>query len=342
MTLTNLAGHLGAVARTTSLFVATLACAAFSAGPAVSQDSYPSQPIKMIVAFSPGGGTDLMARTMASHLQEDLGQPVTVENRPGGNAMLAHTYFLQQPDDGHTILVTVPMPYMAVNKLVQGADFEIDDFQFINLPRQDYVLMATLPEAEFGSAKDVVDYIRENPGELTIGVNTPGSADYINLMLFMRSLGIEEGDVRMVNYSGGNPVRLALFNGDVDVILVGGLTSRPAADQLKPLMVFRKERTEDWDAPAFPEAMAEIGAEGSFVPGALGGFAVHSSFVEENPEAWQTLVNSFEAITTDPEKAKAMQAQQIPTEWIGPEASSELISETYSVLQEHQDLIEGD
>jgi putative tricarboxylic transport membrane protein len=332
---------LGRIMRTARLALATLACSCVATGAAVSQESYPSKPIKMIVAFSPGGGTDLMARTMARYLQEDLGQPVTVENRPGGNAMLAHTYFLQQPDDGHTLLVTVPMPYMAANKLVQGAGFEVDDFRFINLPRQDYVLMATLPGSEFESAKDVVDYIRESPGELTIGVNTPGSADYINLMLFMRNLDIKEEDVRIVNYSGGNPVRLALFNGDVDVILVGGLTSRPAAEQLKPLMVFRKERTQDWDAPAFSEAMAELGAEGSFVSGALGGFAVHASFAKENPQAWQGLVDSFKKITNDPAKIEAMQAQQIPTEWIGPEASGELIADTYSVLEQHQDLIEG-
>lgn len=333
--------RLGGIARAAGLAVATLVCSSFAADVALSQESYPNKPIRMIVAFSPGGGTDLMARTMANYLQEDLGQPVTVENRPGGNAMLAHTYFLQQPDDGHTILVTVPMPYMAVNKLVHTADFEIDDFQFINLPRQDYVLMATLPGSELETAKDLVNYIRKNPGDLTIGVNTPGSADYINLMLFMRSLDIEEGDVRIVNYSGGNPVRLALFNGDVDVILVGGITSRPAADQLKPLMVFRNERVGDWDAPAFSEAMAELGAKGSFVSGALGGFAVHSTFAEENPQAWQALVSSFEKITNDPKKMEAMQGQQIPTEWIGPEASTKLIADTYSVLRQHRDLIEG-
>lgn len=330
-------GYLRAARFATAMLAGTL----IPAHMASAQESYPSKPMKMVVAFSPGGGTDLMARNMAGYLQEELGQPVTVENRPGGNAMLAHTYFLQQPDDGHTVLVTVPMPYMAANKLVQGAPFEIDSFQFINLPRQDYVLMATLPGSEFDSAKDVADYIKANPGQLAIGVNTPGSADYINLMLFLRSLDVTEDDVRIVNYSGGNPVRLALLNGDVDIILVGGLTSRQAADQLKPLMVFRNERTADWDAPAFREAMSEIGAEGSFVSGALGGFGVHSSFVKSNPEAWQRLVSAFEKITNDPVKKEAMEAQQIPTEWVGPEASSKLIDETYSVLEQHSDLIEG-
>lgn len=307
--------------------------------PAVAE--YPSRPITKIVAFSPGGGTDVMARVMAGYLQEELGQPVTVENRPGGNAMLAHTYFLQQPADGHTILVTVAMPYFAVNRLVQGAQFEVDDFAFINLPRQDYVLVATRPDSDFDTAGDMVEYIRENPGNLTIGSNTPGSADYINLMLFLDALGIAENDVRIVNYPGGNDVRLGLLTGDVDVIFVGGLTSLPAADQLKPLMVFRNDPAPGWDAPTHVEVMTELGVEPVYISGALGGFAVHASFRDENPEAWEALVGAFERITNDPERVAAMQGQQLPTEWIGPDAARDLILNTYAVLEQHTDLIEG-
>lgn len=307
----------------------------------LAQEDYPNRPINMIVAFAPGGGTDLMARMMATFLQEELGQPVVVENRPGGNTLLAHSFFMQTPPDGHTILVTVPMPYMAVNTMVQDAPFEVDDFAFINLPRQDYVLMATGLDSPFKTVEDLVAYIREHPGELSIGVNTPGSADFINLTLFLRALGIEEDDLKIVNYPGGNPIRLALLGGHVDFIMLGGETSLQSANQLRPLMVFTEERVKDWDAPSFPEVMASLGAEGSFVPGALGGFGVHAKFRDEQPENWAKLVAAFKAISDDPERVKMLQDRQLHSQWVGPERSEVLIKQTLAVLEKHRDLLEA-
>ncbi len=320
--------------------VASAALATLTA-PAQAQD-YPDHPLTMIVAFAPGGGTDLMARMMATFLSEELGQPVVVENRPGGNALLAHTYFLQQPADGHTILVTVPMPYMAVNTMIQGADFSVDDFAFINLPRLDYVLMAVANDSPFETVEQLVEHIRAHPGEVTIGVNTPGSADYINMVLFTRALGLEEGDIRVVNYPGGNPIRLALLGGHVDFAMMGGETSLQSRDELRPLMVFTDERTDDWDAPSFPEVMDRLGIEeGDFVPGALGGFGVHAAFRDEHPEDWETLVAAFKAISDDPERVRMLQEQMLHSQWIGPERSAELIARTAEILAQYRDLLEA-
>src|SRR5690606_22904972 len=181
----------------------------------------------------------------------------------------------------------------------------------INLPRQDYVLMATSLDSKFKTVESIVKQIKEQPGSVSIGVNTPGSADYINMVLFLRALGIKESDLRIVNYPGGNPIRLALLGGHVDFVMMGGETSLPAADQLHPLMVFTRERIEDWDAPSFPEVMTSLSAEGTFIPGALGGFGMHAEFRDNEPEKWNKLVAAFKAISDDPEKVKKFQDQQL-------------------------------
>lgn len=331
--------------RLTAAAVFCLGLAAALLAPATSSaEAWPTKPIKMIVAFSPGGGTDNLARNMATFLQEELGQPVVVENRPGAGALLAHTYFLQQPDDGYAMLATVAMPYMAVQTLTQDVDFTVSDFAFVNLPRNDYTIIATRKDSPIKSVKQLVDEVRTNPGKVSVGVGAPSGADYINMTLFFRALGIDFSDVRIVNYNGGGELRVAVAGGQVDVAFVAGLPSIPQADMMEGLMVFRDNRAKPWDAPAFDEAMADLSATGKtkMVPGALGGFIMHASFREKYPERWDKLVTAFKNIADDPAKVKKLEDQKLWGEWLGPDKSTRMVHSAYEAYEEERSLLKPD
>lgn len=296
----------------------------------------------MIVSLGVGGGTDNLARTMAPFLQEELGQPFVVENRPGAGELLAHTYYLQQRDDGYTMLVTTAMPYMAVHILTQDAKYSVDDFAYINLPRNDYTIIATDKASPFKSVSQFVDKIRKNPGKLSVGTAAPSGADCINLILFLKTLGMERDAVRIVNYSTNGDVRTALLGGQLDAGFIAGLPSVPMADILNTLMVLNDERVEPWtDAPNFAEGMEQIGlkGKGQFVAGALGGFVMQASFRDKYPERWEKLVKAFKKISEDPAKVKILTDRDLWANWYGPEKSAETVRSTFKAFQQQPNLL---
>jgi len=305
-------------------------------------EDWPTKPIKIIVSLAPGGGMDNLARSMAPFLQEQLGQPVVVENRPGAGELLAHNFFLQQPDDGYTMLSTVAMPYIAVHLLAQNAKYSIDDFAYVNLPRNDYTMIAvSKAKPRFKTVKEFVDEVRKNPGKVTVGVGAPSGADYINLVLFMKALGLDVKDVRAVHYNTSGEIRPAVIGGTLDVGFIAGLPTIPMADLLDAIMVFRDDPAKPWSGAAFAEAMAQAGSpgKGQFVAGALGGFLMHASFRDKYPERWNKLVKAFKAISDDPAKVKLLEGRDLWADWLGPEKSAALVKSTFKAFEEQRSLL---
>ena len=313
------------------------AAAASLAAPAIvsAQEAYPSKPINVVVPFNTGGYNDRLARAFTPFLQERLGQPLIVVNRGGAGALLGHTYFLQQPDDGYTILCTSAAPYLPLNILIQDAQFEIADFQMINLPSRDYTLMATSSESDLASVDDAIERLKADPSSLSIGIQ-PASADLVNLMLWAEANGIDGSGFRLVTYDGGGPTRNAAAGGVVDIALVGGQGFLPLADKIRPLLVFGDGPEEPWDAPS----SGERGVSQS-VSGSQRGWAVHASFKEKHPDRYQTLLTAIEETSKDPKVIEALESQQLATEWFGPEESQAALEATAEVMADQVDLLKG-
>ncbi len=218
------------------------------AAPAILRaQSYPSQPINMVVPFATGGYNDRLARAFSPFLQETLGQPVNVVNRPGGNTIIGHQYVLQQPMDGHTILCTSASPYIPLSIMLHEAPYEVDDFWMINLPSRDLTLAAAPSTSGLESFAQAMDMLKDDPGSLSLGVQ-PASADYVNLMLSLSEAGIDPEAVRIVTYDGGGPARNAAAGGHVDIAFVGAEGFLPLIEQIKPLMLYA-----DDPADIFPD-----------------------------------------------------------------------------------------
>ncbi len=304
---------------------------------ASAQEEFPTRPLTIVVPFDTGGYNDRLARAFAPFLQEELGQPVQIINRGGAGALLGHSYFMQQEDDGYTILGTSAAPYIPLNILTQDAPFEVSDFQMINLPSRDYTLMATSKDSDIQSVQDVIDRLKEDNSSLSIGVQ-PASADLVNLMLLLDANDIPREGLRLVTYDGGGPARNATAGNVVDVGFVGGQGFLPLADQIRPLMVFDDAQRDNWDAPPVTEV---VGPEAEFVAGSQRGWAVHASLKETHPDRYQKLVEAIEAATTNPAAVQALTDQQLATEWFGPDASQTALERTAEVMKKHIELLQG-
>ncbi len=207
-------------------------------------DKYPSRPIKIMIPFAPGGGSDRLTRVFIPFLQKELGQPLTVEYMPGGGTVLGNSYLLAQKPDGYTISNT-GVNYTAVT-IAQGlAKYKAEDFWPINLPSRDFTLGAVASDSPITSFKEVLEKLRKDPKSLSLGMQA-ASVDYLNLILALRAAGVDTAQLRVVTYDGGGVVRNAVMGSQVDVGFVGAEGYLPLMSKIKPLVGF-------WDKALFPE-----------------------------------------------------------------------------------------
>ncbi|MEX2643497.1 MAG: tripartite tricarboxylate transporter substrate binding protein [Acetobacterales bacterium] len=305
-----------------------------------AQEAWPTKPITVIVPFNTGGYNDRLARAMTGMLQEALGQPVVVVNRPGANSLLGHSYFLQQPDDGYTLMVTSAMPFIGNNILLNDAKFKVEDFAFVNMPSRDFTFAATAVDKPYKTLGDFIKAVKENPGKLSIGVQ-PSSADFVNYYLLFEALGLPQDSVRVVTYNGGGPLRSAMAGGHFDVGFIGAEGAIPQKGLVRALTIFQAEQNPIWpEAPLYKPTVTELGGKpGSFVAGSVRGWATHATFRQKHPDRWKKLHDALKSISDNPKHAEALTNQGLSPEWIGPEASTQIIAESFELLKKHVALL---
>lgn len=312
--------------------------AAAIASPAIlsAQEAYPSRPINVVVPFNTGGYNDRLARAFAPFLSERIGQPLNIINRGGAGALLGHSYFMQQPADGYTLLCTSAAPYLPLNILTQDAPFTLDQFHMINLPSRDYTMLATSTESGITSIDEVISRLQADPNSLSIGIQ-PASADLVNLMLLADAMNIPRDQLRLVTFDGGGPTRNAVAGNVVDIALVGGQGFLPLADRILPLLIFDDAPRDSWES----SLVTDVVADAQFVSGSQRGWAVHASLVQDSPEIYQTILTAVEETTNDPVVIEALTNAQLATEWFGPEVSNRSLHATAAVMERHVDLLQG-
>ncbi|PAU77454.1 Bug family tripartite tricarboxylate transporter substrate binding protein [Halomonas salipaludis] len=302
-------------------------------------NGWPERPLNMVVPFATGGYNDRLARAFIPFLQEELGQPLSVANRPGAGTQLGNTYFLQQPNDGYTLKCNSVAPYIPLTILLQDAPYSAEDFQMINLPSRDFTLAAAPGDTDLESMEEVISRLRQDPRSLSLGVQ-PASADYLNLMLMLDAAGIDSSEIRLVTYDGGGPARNAAAGGHVDVAFVGGEGFLPLIDRIKPLMAFSDNRVDVYpDTMSSGELSESIGEEVESVEGSQRGWVVSKAFVDEHPDRYEILVDAIERATKNPECIEALEEQQLATTWYGPEQSQEDYLANFESLERHIDLL---
>jgi len=225
--------------RPASLALALLALAV-TVSPLGAQDAFPSKPITVWVGFPPGGGTDILTRALAESAEKLLGQKIVVVNKPGASGTVATTELTKAKPDGYTLVSNTDTP---VTRSPHLRDLDYDPFRdltHIMLYGRYKVVWAVREDSPHKTWKDVVEWAKKNPGQLTFG--HPGVASTPNLVL--TRIAAKEGfTFRTVPFAGDAPSVTALLGGHV--AMIGGSSSSFAgyvqAKRMRLLLVNERE-----------------------------------------------------------------------------------------------------
>ena len=204
--------------------------------------SYPTKPIRWVVPFAPGGGTDVIARPIAQKLGERIGQSILYENRGGGGGVIAGEIVARANPDGYTLLVAA-VAVMTVNvSLMPKMPFDpVKDFapitKFATVPNM-LVARAAFPAR---TIQEVIEYTRANPGKVSWAVSGIGSAGHLGMELFRLSTGIKPVPVI---YKGAGPATIALISNEADLLFANPGVFMPhiKSGRLRPLGVASVKR----------------------------------------------------------------------------------------------------
>ena len=214
--------------------------ALLSATGALAQD-YPAKPIRIVVPYSPGGGTDTVARLMAQRLATAFGQPVTVENKPGASANIGAEFVARSPADGYTVLVTAPN-FTTSEALYEKLTWKFDDFiPVIHLVRYANVLVAS-PESQLATVPQMVARAKDKPGSLTYGSAGTGSNSHLAMELLKQRVG---ASIEHLPYKGSGPLKTDLLGNHIPLGVdgLGGLVDLIRSGKVKALAVLAPRRT---------------------------------------------------------------------------------------------------
>jgi tripartite-type tricarboxylate transporter receptor subunit TctC len=183
----------------------------------VSAQGYPTKPIRLIVPWPPGGGVDTSARLIAQPLQEKLGQPIVVENKPGASGNIGTAIAAQEKPDGYTLLQGSLSPNAVNPHLFKRLGFDPEkDFTFIASVYTVPSFLVVPASSPFKTAQELVAYAKANPGKLNFGSGGVGSSQHLFAVMFKTA---SDTDVVHVAYKGTSPAETALVAGQVDFML---------------------------------------------------------------------------------------------------------------------------
>jgi tripartite-type tricarboxylate transporter receptor subunit TctC len=218
---------------------------------------YPTKAIRFIVGFPPGGSNDVVARTLAPRLSEDLGQQVVVDNRGGANTAIATEIAAHAAPDGYTILMNAPGH--ATNPALIKLNFDpIGDFAFITLIAEAPNLLVVHPSFPPKSVKELIAISKKRPGEINYGSSGLGTSVHLSAELFQHMAGVKWVHIA---YRGGGPGLAALLSGEVSLYFgnIPTVIGHARAGRLRAIAVSGLKRS-----PAVPDipTVAESGVPG--------------------------------------------------------------------------------
>jgi tripartite-type tricarboxylate transporter receptor subunit TctC len=220
--------------------------------PAQAKDD---SPITMVVAYTAGGTTDVLARIFAARLSDKLGQSVIVEDRPGATGQIAARFVARSAPDGHTIMIATQTTHAVAPSLYKSIGYSpVKDFTPIGLAVWTPLVLVTNPTFPPKSVEELIAYLKSHPGKVTYATGGRGDGSHIAALLFDKLAGVSP---IAVPYQGEGPAMPAVLANTVPYMFCSAPTVQGvlAAGQLKALAVTSKVRTPVLaDTPTLQEA----------------------------------------------------------------------------------------
>jgi tripartite-type tricarboxylate transporter receptor subunit TctC len=221
--------------------------------------AYPAKPIRLVVPYPPGGGTDFFARTVGAKLADVLGQQVIVENKPGASTIIGADSVAKAPPDGYTLLLGDTGTYAVNPTLYKQLSYDpLRDFEPVTLTGRFALLLVANPAANINSVQDLVALAKSKPGTLNYASPGPGSPHHLAMEMFKQRTGAE---LVHVPYKGAAPAVQDLIGGQIPVMFLDLAAGGPLirAGKVKPLAVAAPKRIAP--LPDVP-TIAESGIDG--------------------------------------------------------------------------------
>jgi len=230
-----------------------------------SADSFPSQTVKIVVPYIPGGITDLLGRALASRLEQKWGRSVVVENKPGASEAVGAAYVTKSKPDGYTIFIASDAAFLANGLLKKNLTYNPEkDFQPIMRLAEGFGFLVVRPDVPVRSLKEFLELAQKNPGQVTFGSEAVGSPAEFR----MRILGGLSGGYKMnhVPYNGMNPIVVDMLGGRVDSAWLPPHLAKPQIDAKTMIPIATNGPQRNWMFPNVPTMVEQgyVGADLTF------------------------------------------------------------------------------
>lgn len=233
--------------------IAALACAGVLSGTAQAQD-WPTRPIKLLVGFGAGGGTDIAARIVAQSLSDVLGQPVVVENRVGAGGTMAANAVAMAPKDGYTALM-MSNAHVIAPVIYKSVPYEsVRDFEMISMVGTAGLIVVTHPDFPAKNLKELIGVLKASPGKYNFATPGVGTTQHFAAELMNQMAGIQ---MTHVPFRGTPAAVAALIGKQVDVVveLIQPVLGHVQSGTLRAIAVTSPERFPSVpDVPTFAES----------------------------------------------------------------------------------------
>ena len=304
------------IARRIFIAGAALALAVSVAAQQSAVQAFPSKPIRLIVAFPPGGSTTPVARLVGQKLTERLGQPVLVDNRPGANGVIASEELLRSPPDGHTILLVVNTH--SLNPLTMATlPYDNKDFAAVSTLYRFELVLVGHPSVPAANLAELVALAKAQPGKLNFAVGDSVGQTHLASETFNTIAGTR---IQVVPFTGSGPALTSTLGGHVDVAFASptAVISMIKAGKLKGFAISGNSRL-----PALPEVPTfnEAGMPGVDV----GGWAGLLAPAATPKPIVNKLATELAAIMALPEVKEALGAMGLQSLAIPPEQFTQMI-----------------
>lgn len=209
----------------------------------VLAQNYPSRPIRLVVASSPGGASDILARLLAQKLGEELGQQVVVDNRGGASGVIGTNIVAAATPDGYTLLII--QPSLTINpSMVKKLPYDATrDFAPVSCVVDAVQIMTVNPSVPAKSVKELIALAKAKPGQLTFGSPGIGTSPHMTAELFKQTAGV---DMPQVVFKGSGAAFISLISGEISAAVSTALSAMPhiKSGRFRPLAVTASKRIQ--------------------------------------------------------------------------------------------------
>jgi len=306
------------------LLTAAAALAAVSlAAPAAA--AYPDHPIMLINPYAAGGPADVVARSLARALEKRLGQPVVVENKPGGGASIGTGFVARAKPDGYTLLLGTSAGHV-VTPLMQKTTYDgIQAFEFCSVVAVQPIMLVVNPSRGIKTVQALIARAKAEPGKLSYGSAGVGGATHLGAELFQQAAHVQ---LNHIPYAGASPAINDAVGGQIDLAMLNLSASLPFIRQgrLVPLAYAASERS-----PLLPDVptLDEAG-----VPGAQAATWYSLAAPAGTPaDIVQTLSDTVRRVNDDPDYRRVMQDQAISLMALSPQDAGAYVRKDRADMQ---------